>query len=235
MSTPETWYLDELAHAGPEHLDPAYVVGYDRKAGFDPASDLTALRARGLGAGSTLVDLGAGTGTFALAAAADCRRVIAVDISTAMLRALQARIGALGLSNIEAVQAGLLSYQHTGEAADFIYARHCLHQLPDMWKALALRRMATVLRPGGVLRVRDLLLRCEVDAVDAVVEGWLADAAQRPEDGWTRVELETHLRQEFSTFTWLFEAILERAGFSIQDANYADSRMYATYTCVRVR
>ncbi len=27
------WYLDELANAGPEHLDGAYVAGYDRNAG----------------------------------------------------------------------------------------------------------------------------------------------------------------------------------------------------------
>jgi hypothetical protein len=35
------WMLDELAHAGPEHLDPAFVAGYERKQGFpDPAEDL---------------------------------------------------------------------------------------------------------------------------------------------------------------------------------------------------
>jgi hypothetical protein len=25
------WMLDEPAHAGPEHLDPAFVAGYERK------------------------------------------------------------------------------------------------------------------------------------------------------------------------------------------------------------
>ncbi|HYZ77148.1 MAG TPA: hypothetical protein VE596_07200 [Gaiellaceae bacterium] len=60
--------LDELALAGPEHLDPRYVEGYDEKARVDPDPDLALLRARGLGAGSTLVDLGSATGTFALAA-----------------------------------------------------------------------------------------------------------------------------------------------------------------------
>jgi hypothetical protein len=25
------WMLDELAYAGPEHLDPAFVAGYERK------------------------------------------------------------------------------------------------------------------------------------------------------------------------------------------------------------
>ena len=24
-----SWYLDELAHAGPEHLDAEYIAGYD--------------------------------------------------------------------------------------------------------------------------------------------------------------------------------------------------------------
>ena len=33
--------IDELAHAGPEHLDAAFVAGYDRKQGYpDPAADL---------------------------------------------------------------------------------------------------------------------------------------------------------------------------------------------------
>jgi hypothetical protein len=38
--------LDELAHAGPEHLDPAFVAGYERKQGYpDPAEDLAVLAA----------------------------------------------------------------------------------------------------------------------------------------------------------------------------------------------
>ena len=53
--------IDELAHAGPEHLDPDFVAGYDRKQGYpDPAQDLDALAALGLGAASAVVDLGAG-------------------------------------------------------------------------------------------------------------------------------------------------------------------------------
>jgi hypothetical protein len=59
MSKP--WMLDELAHAGPEHLDPDFVAGYERKQGYpDPAEDLAVLAAHGLGATSTVVDLGAG-------------------------------------------------------------------------------------------------------------------------------------------------------------------------------
>jgi hypothetical protein len=54
--------LDELAHAGPEHLDPAFVAGYERRQGYpDPAEDLDVFAANGLDATSTVVDLGAGS------------------------------------------------------------------------------------------------------------------------------------------------------------------------------
>jgi FkbM family methyltransferase len=119
--------LKELASAGPEHLDPAYVAGYDRKAQLDPTADLNELRSRGLDTTSTLIDIGAGTGTFAVAAASICRRVIAVDVSPAMLDAIKAKIRERGLTNVECVQAGFLSYEHRGAPVDFIYTRKALH------------------------------------------------------------------------------------------------------------
>jgi hypothetical protein len=55
------WMLDELAHAGPEHLDSTFVAGYERKQGYpDPAEDLAVLAAHGLDATSTVVDLAPG-------------------------------------------------------------------------------------------------------------------------------------------------------------------------------
>src|SRR6266536_2878328 len=106
------WTLDELAHAGAEHLDPAFVAGYDRKQGSpDPAPDLAVLDAHGLGAASTVVDLGAGTGRFALAAARRFHRVVAVDVSPAMLAAIEER---KGQSAVECVRAGFLTYEHAG-------------------------------------------------------------------------------------------------------------------------
>lgn len=58
---------------------------------------------------------------------------------------------------------------------------------------------------------------------------------ERPEEGWTRAELETHLRAEYSTFTWLLEPMLERCGFSIREAQHSPSGIFADYLCVRVR
>jgi len=226
--------LEEIALAGPEHLDPAYVAGYDRKAQVDPADDVDELRARGIGPNSTVIDFGAGTGTFAVAAAAICARVIAVDVSPAMVDALRAKVDAAGLTNVECVLGGFLSYEHHGPAVDAVYTRNALHHLPDFWKGIALDRIAGLLEPGGILRLRDLVFAFDLPEARARVAEWIdATAAERPEDGWTRDELEEHVRDEHSTFSWLLEPMLERAGFEIADVDYGRLGVYAAYTCVR--
>jgi len=227
------WLIDELAHAGGEHLDPRFVAGFDRKQGFpDLAGDLAVLRAHGIGRASTVVDLGAGTGSFAVAAAPHVRRVVAVDVSPAMLAALRERVAAAGLSNIEDVRAGFLTYEHAGPPADAVFTRNALHQLPDFWKALALHRIAGLLRSGGVLRLHDLIFDFQPNEAGAVLDAWLEDAAEDPSLGYTREDFAEHVRTEFSTFRWLFEPMLTSAGFDIVTAGF-DRRVYGAYTCIK--
>ena len=227
------WLIDETDHAGAEHFDPAYVMGYDRKASFDPTGDLSSIRNSGLGSASTLIDFGTGTGELALAASEICRRVVAVDISDAMLRALGQKAQARGVTNLEVVRRGFLSYEHEGDAPDFVFSRNALHHLPDFWKVMALHRIARILRPGGLLRLRDIVYSFDPEETGHAVEAWLNMAPERSETGWTRIELERHLRDEHSTFSWLLEAMLERSGFKIRQATYSESRVFATYDCVR--
>jgi ubiquinone/menaquinone biosynthesis C-methylase UbiE len=223
----------ELALAGQEHLDAAYVAGYDQKASFDPRDDVELLRSRGLNADSTVVDLGAGTGSFAVAVASYCKRVVAVDLSSTMLTALRQKATEQGVANVEALQAGFLSYEHSGAPADVVYTRNALHHLPDFWKAVALSRIAELLRIGGTLRLRDLVYSYEPGEAEVGIARWLEAAAQKSDEGWTRGELEAHLREEHSTFTWLLEPMLGRAGFDIVTADYAPIGAYADYTCTR--
>lgn len=220
--------LDEAAYAGPEHLDPDYVAGYDAKTGFDAGADLDLLRSLGLGARSTLVDLGAGTGLFAAEAARECERVVAVDPSPAMLAVARTRPVAF-----ECVEAGFLSYEHGGVPPSFVYSRNALHHLPDFWKAIALERIARMLAPGGGLVLCDIVYSFTPDEADAVLEAWFAAATGNPAAGWTRDELERHVRDEHSTFSWLLEPMLERAGFDVDDRWYSDSRTYARYVCTK--
>jgi SAM-dependent methyltransferase len=219
--------IDERAFAGAEHLDPAYVAGYDRKTGFDVDLDVALLRELGLGSASTLVDLGAGTGLLAAAVAPFARRVIAVDPSPAMLEAARARGG------FAVVEAGFLTYEHDGDPPDLVYSRNALHHLPDYWKAIALARIRDLLAADGVLVLRDIVYSFEPEEADAVLARWYAAAPTDPADGWTAAELEQHVRTEHSTFSWLLEPMLEHAGFELRDRWYSESRTYARYVCVR--
>ncbi len=223
--------FDELQHAGPEHLDPAYVAGYDRKAQVNVADDVALLRGRGLDGTSTLVDLGAGTGVLALAAAPFCRRVVAIDVSPAMLAVLRTKLAASGLTNVECVQAGFLTYETPANTADFVYSRNALHHLPDFWKAVALERMAKMLRPGGYLRLRDLVYSFALARADEAFGSWLAQAPRDAAQGFTREDLEMHIRTEFSTFNWLLEPMLEAVGFAIEAVSHASSQVFSAYLC----
>lgn len=228
------WVPDELAYAGPEHLDPEFVAGFDRKQGNpDPSEDIAALRDHGVGPDSTVVDLGAGTGRFALAAAREFRRVIAADVSPAMVEYLRDRATADGVDNLHCVLAGFLSYQHPGPPADAVFSRHALHQLPDFWKAVALDRIAGVLRPGGVLRLRDLIYDFPPAEAASVFTGWFARAATDATTGYTADDYATHIRTEHSTFRWLLEPMLAAAGFEIVTVDFHD-RLYGAYTCRRL-
>jgi ubiquinone/menaquinone biosynthesis C-methylase UbiE len=229
----ESWMIDELAHAGPEHLDPGFVAGFDRKQGSpDFSADVGVLAAHGAGQEATVVDLGTGTGRFALAAAPRVRRVVAVDVSAAMLAEARGRAAAAGLANVECVQAGFLSYQHAGPPADAVFTRNALHQLPDLWKALALQRIAAMLRPGGVLRLHDLIFDFQPADAGAVLGRWLDSGAADPASGYTREDYAEHLRTEYSTFRWLLEPMLNAAGFDIVTAEFTRA-VYGAYTCVR--
>jgi ubiquinone/menaquinone biosynthesis C-methylase UbiE len=179
---------------------------------------------------STVVDLGAGTGQFALAAAEVCKRVIAVDPSPVMLDRLRQKAGNRPAS-LEIVEGGFLTYEHDGEPPNVVYSRYALHHLPDFWKAVALGRIRRMLEPGGIFRLWDVVYHFSADEADDRIEQWCATGSS-PDTEWTRAELEEHVRDESSTFTWLLEPMLVRAGYEIRDVSYSDDRFSAKYLLV---
>jgi ubiquinone/menaquinone biosynthesis C-methylase UbiE len=233
----DDWMLDERSFAGDEHLDPGFVAAYDSKQGTAPDEaaddDLEILRSHGVGTRSTVVDLGAGTGRFVVKLAPHVARVIAVDVSAPMLTRLRQRLDAIDLTaEVDVVRSGLLRYEHRGEPADAVHCRNVLHQLPDAFKALALHRIARMLRPGGVLRLRDLVYDTTPDQLGEHLTGWFSGAVGDPELGYTAQDLAQHVRTEHSTFTWLLEPMIDQAGFEIVDRS-VHRGVYAAYTCIR--
>ncbi|MEZ4867865.1 MAG: methyltransferase domain-containing protein [Caldilineaceae bacterium] len=226
----ELWHLDEVSHAGQEHLDTAYVAGYDRKAQFDPTADIQHLVGFGLSTESNVIDFGAGTGSFALAVAPLCHTVFAVDPSPAMVAYLHAAVAQSGVENVTVVQGGFLSYQHHAAPVDFIFTRNALHHLPDFWKVQALAKLHALLAPHGILRLRDLFYDFEPTETEEKLQAWFAGAVADAAEGWTAAELAEHVRLEHSTFSWLFEQMLARTGFEVIDRTY-QREIYGAYSC----
>jgi ubiquinone/menaquinone biosynthesis C-methylase UbiE len=226
---PPGWLLDELSCAGRENLDAAHVARYDAKEDASAAGELALLEGMGIAGGSLAVEFGTGTGQFTVEIAQRCERVIAVDVSALMLEALRGKIARLGLSNVEVIQAGFLTYEHLGKPADLIYSRLALHHLPDFWKAIALARLRAMLRAGGLLRLWDVVYDFAPAEAEARLEAWFASAGETVEAEWTRAELEEHVRDEHSTFSWLLEPMILRSGFEIVQADYSEDAIFAKY------
>ncbi len=229
--TNAAWLFDEFQDFGWSGSGEA--ESYHQTVFTDPAAERQLLLDLGLASGHTLIDFGCGTGAQTLEAARICRRVIAVDVSAAMLEHARGRAADLGLRNVEFVQKGFLTYRHRGEPVDFVLSRRALHHLPDFWKMQALVNVAAVLKPGGIFYLDDLVYSFEPADAAAAIERWIGSVAGDPPERFPRGFFEDHVRNEYSTYTWLLEAMLQRAGFEIQEAVYRDVKAYARYTCVR--
>ena len=223
------WFVDELDYAGRENLDSGHVARYDAKEDASAAAEVALLVELGLTRESLVVELGAGTGQFSVEVAPSCARVVAVDVSRPMLGRLVQKVTALGLGNVEIVRAGFLTYEHVGRPADFVYSRFALHHLPDFWKAVALDRLRGVVRPGGVVRLWDVVYDFAPSEAEERIEAWCATGGDAVEEEWSRAELEEHVRDEHSTFTWLLEPMIRRSGFDITHAEHSEEGVFSKY------
>ena len=71
---------------------------------------------------------------------------------------------------------------------------------------------------------------CEPHEVPERVGAWRATLpAVAPDDEWTRADIDEHVRDEHSTFTWLLEPMIERSGFRIERADRSPDGILAEY------
>ena len=179
------------------------------------------------------MDIGCGTGTLALEAAKMCRKVIALDASSLMLDHLRREAERLRVHNIEYVHQGFLSYEHLQEPIDFVVSQHTFHHLPDFWKVQALRGVHDLLKPGGVLFLRDVMFSFKPHEAEKALEHWMSSVAVGSGDGFPRSFFEQQVREEFYTYTWLFEPMLDEVGFEIRDVDYGSYGAYVKYVYIK--
>jgi len=228
------WQWDETTAISTDYGDVAEAGNYDNRhshsernaAEYREILDLIAP-----GPDWTLMDVGAGTGTFAIAAAGRCREVLAVDISQAMLDIAEEKARDAGVDNMRFIRGGFLTYQHDRAPVDAITLHLALHHLPDLWKQIALGRLAGMIKPGGLFYLRDVVFQFDHDQHAEVFDKWVSNVGELLGEACMAGKAESHIKREFSTFGWIMEGLLQRAGFEVLQADY--SRRLAAYLCRR--
>jgi ubiquinone/menaquinone biosynthesis C-methylase UbiE len=176
------------------------VPGYPQRA-----QRLRAVRALGLRAGDTVVDMACGTGlNFPLLerVVGPDGRIVGVDLTDAMLARAQDRIGTNGWGNISLVQADAAAFEFPA-GVDAILSTYAMTQVPECAEVIA--HGAAALAAGGRWAVLDL-------KVPGGTPRWVARAGTaivRPFasiDEWTMRRpweaIRGAMREELADFSW---------------------------------
>lgn len=162
---------------------------WDEHSGPNLASVIdTVIEEAGSGPLGFVVDVGAGTGALSLPLAGRAERVLALDISEAMLGRLEARAGELGLGNVKTCLCPIEEFDLEPASVDVVVSNYALHHLLDRDKVAFVRRVARWLRPGGVLVIGDMMFGRGSTAADrAIIASKVRTLIARGPSGWWRV------------------------------------------------
>lgn len=231
MKTVPNWFFEEK-QIGVDYLDEKIAEKYDdqhqsyRNFKAEASDVLNKLK---ITEDDTIIDFGCGTGAIALNIAEHCNKVIGVDISKNMLNILKNEAGRRGIKNIETYCTGFLSYEHEGEPADKIVSKVALHHLPDFWKSVALMNMANSLKTSGKLYLFDIIFNFEPRDYKKSINNLIETYHKMAGDNMA-AEAIIHIKDEYSTYDWIMEGLLERTGFNV-DLKQIEAENHITYIC----
>ncbi len=225
------WQYDEMQQVGTDYTDEAQVEAYDRQMQRLRDVNEAIIKSINLKRNETILEIGTGTGSFAIEAARHCGKVIAIDVSPKMLEFARQKAQMMGITNVEFNHAGFLTYDHTGEPLDAVVSQLALHHLPDFWKIIALRHIFEILKEGGKFYLRDAVYSFDVDNYKNFFDN-LIDRVKNDAGVEFACDFEIATREEYTTLEWVMEGLL-RAGFHIDKADYFDGFM-AVYVCTKL-
>lgn len=145
-----------------------------------------------------LLDIGAGAGHTALMFAPRVRSVVVTDPVNGMLIAARRVFGQAGAQNAEFLEVTAEHLPFPDNSFEIVTSRLAAHHFDDV--PLAMREIARVLTPGGILIFIDT-----VAPVDAEAAAW--------QDGVERLRDPTH-RRLYSEKEWI--AFIEQAGLRVE-------------------
>jgi ubiquinone/menaquinone biosynthesis C-methylase UbiE len=233
MITLNDWLHDEFRQIGKDYGSNDEIAVYDEShAKFrdvhKESNEL--LDTLSVKPGESLIDFGCGTGVFAIEAARRGLKVIAIDISPAMLSYAKSKATELGVGSINFVESGFLNYQHLSGPVDYVTTSFAFHHLPDYWKTIALKNIYKILKDSGRLYIQDVVIEEEnsIENINSFIE-----SQEQLGGEFLRVDAIEHFRDEFSTYDWVLEGMLERAGFTV-DSKESISSLVARYFCAKI-
>lgn len=228
------WYYAEFVQKGTDYTSQKEILNYDRKMRTirNIAEEAeTMIKLIDLQQKDSVLEIGCGTGEFSIELSKYCEKVLALDISQGMVEFAREKARSRDRDNIEFTNAGFLTFEPVDKKFDSVVSQLVLHHLPDFWKLIALRNVNSMLKAGGKFYLKDVVLSSDIDDFDAFFSRALQNLP--PEAGEEVVdEMILHIKEEFSTFDWVMEGLLQNAGFRIEKKHYQDGYM-ASYLCVK--
>ncbi|ACM20391.1 SAM-dependent methyltransferase, type 18 [Geotalea daltonii FRC-32] len=227
-----SWQYDEFKQIGTDYSSKTEVDKYDSShADFRDikAESIKVLDLLEVTKEHTLIDFGSGTGTFAIEAALRCARVHAVDVSREMIDCAATKAMKAGVTNLHFHHAGFLTYRHQVAPVDAVVTTFAFHHLPDFWKGIALKRVNAVLKPSGKFYIHDVIIE-ENQALKNIAA--LIQKLGKAGGKLMREDAERHFKDEYSTYDWVMDGLLARAGFTIRVKRIEDG-VLGTYICTR--
>jgi ubiquinone/menaquinone biosynthesis C-methylase UbiE len=127
--------------------------------------------------------------------------------------------------------AGFLTFEPKGKEFDAVVTQLVLHHLPDFWKLTALKNINSMLKIGGKFYLKDVVFSSDIQDFDTYLSQVFKNMSSETGDDIVNAMV-LHIKEEFSTFDWVMEGLIEKAGFRIEESHYQDGFM-ATYLCVK--
>jgi len=228
------WIFDEFKHCGVDYSDADQAVRYDEEhqkfRNFDQEIvDLLNDLSLDTPEKMTLIDLGCGTGATSISASRYFKNIYAVDVSEAMINCARKKAQEQGIINIEFINSGFLNYNSGTKMADIILSKAALHHLPDFWKQIALLKMNKMLKMNGILYLFDIAFHFSPAEYKEKINNWISHF-EKIAGNKLKKEVQTHIKEEFSTFNWIMKEMLSKAGFTI-DKIVSPDGMQTEYFC----
>lgn len=234
----EIWLYDEFIHSGINYSNKNVSEDYDKnhqkfrnyKKEFDELLSFVDIKNP---KDKILIDLGCGTGALSINASEYFKKIYAVDVSKKMINQAKMKQRKNNINNIEFINAGFLTYIHKKPKADLVISQAAMHHLPDFWKQIAFLNINKMLKLNGIFYLFDVIYDFIPENYQLEIPNWINEFGILAGDEFKK-EIISHIKEEFSTFSWILKGMLEKAGFQITKEQKKNN-FTSEYKCIKIK